>query len=132
MDFGHRLYSLLEENGITQKELADSLNLSPSTLNGYIKNRRRPDASTLIRLASYFNTTTDYLYGITSLKETPSSPYNAKECRLINLYRSIPAEKKPLFIELGKAFAGFKDQMPPEQQTPFPKGNTETRFSHRN
>ena len=97
MNIGHQLCILLEEEGITQKELAEILNLSATTLNGYIKNRRQPDATTLIRLASYFNTTTDFIYGVTSLKEAPTSPYSAEERRLISIYRSIPEDKKSLF-----------------------------------
>ena len=65
MDIGAKIRSLLEQEGITQKQLAESLNISATTLNGYIKNRRQPDAKMMIRLASYFNTTTDYIYGIT-------------------------------------------------------------------
>lgn len=108
MDIGHRLRTLIEEKGITQKELADSLNISTPTLSGYLKNRRKPDAETLIYLASYFNTTTDYIYGMTSSKEPPISPYNAEECRLIHIYRTIPEDKKSLFMETGRMFANFE------------------------
>ncbi len=108
MDIGHRLRTLIEEKGITQKELADCLNISTPTLNGYLKNRRKPDADTLIYLASYFHTTTDYIYGMTSSKEPPISPYNAEECRLIHIYRTIPDDKKPLFMETGRIFANFE------------------------
>ncbi|MCI8530754.1 MAG: helix-turn-helix transcriptional regulator [Lachnospiraceae bacterium] len=121
MNIGHRLESLLEEEGITQKELANTLNLSATTLNGYIKNRRQPDANTLVRLASYFNTTTDYLYGVTSLREAPTAPFNADERHLINIYRTIPEDKKPLFIETGKLFSGFDKNRLAEGQAQFSK-----------
>lgn len=107
MDIGYRLRNLLEEKDITQRKLAKSLNISPAALNGYIQNRREPDASTLVRLASYFNTTTDYIYGVTSLREPPASPYNAEERRLISIYRAIPDDKKSLFLETGKVFSNF-------------------------
>jgi len=32
MDFGNKLRVLIEEQGVTQKELANKLNISPSTL----------------------------------------------------------------------------------------------------
>ncbi len=128
MEIGHRLLSLLEEEGITQKELAKSLNLSPSTLNGYIKNRRQPDATTLIRLVSYFDTTTDYLYGMTSLKEAPSSPYSAEERHLISIYRSISDEKKALFIETGKVFSNFGKNTSINKQVPDTKSKTGTKY----
>ena len=96
MDIGAKIRSLLEQEGITQKQLAESLNISATTLNGYIKNRRQPDAKMMIRLASYFNTTTDYIYGITNLREPLALPYNAQERHLVNLY-----------IETGRTFSNF-------------------------
>ena len=107
MDIGSQLRNLLEEEGITQKQLAEALNLSTTTLNGYIKNRRQPDAKTIIRLASYFHTTTDYIYGLTSFREPMSVPYNAEERHLVNIYRGIPDDQKPLYLETGRAFSNF-------------------------
>lgn len=107
MDIGFQLRNLLEQEGITQKQLAEELNISATTLNGYVKNRRQPDANTVIRLASYFNTTTDYIYGVTTIREPLSSPYNAEEQHLINIYRGMPEDKKPLYIETGKTFSSF-------------------------
>ncbi len=110
MDIGNQLRKLLEQDGITQKQLAEALNISTTTLNGYIQNRRQPDASTVIRLASYFNTTTDYIYGITTLRDPIASPYNADERHLVNIYRAIPEDKRTLYIETGKTFSSFGKQ----------------------
>ena len=107
MDIGSQLRKLLEQDGITQRYLAQALNISTTTLNGYIQNRRQPDANTVIRLASYFNTTTDYIYGLTALRESTESPYNADERHLINIYRAIPEDKRPLYVETGKTFSTF-------------------------
>ncbi len=107
MDIGAKIRSLLEQEGITQKQLAESLNISATTLNGYIKNRRQPNAKMMIRLASYFNTTTDYIYGITNLREPLALPYNAQERHLVNIFRAIPEDKKPLYIETGRTFSNF-------------------------
>ena len=108
MDIGSQLRSLLEQDGITQKQLAEDLNISTTTLNGYVKNRRQPDANTVIRLASYFNTTTDYIYGRTTLRDSSTSPYNADERHLVNIYRAMPEDKKPLYIETGRTFSNFE------------------------
>lgn len=105
MDIGNQLRNLMEENGISQKQLARDLNISATTLNGYVQNRRQPDAKTVIRLASYFNTTTDYIYGITTVREPLSSPYNADKRHLVKIYRGIPEDKKPLYIETGLTFS---------------------------
>lgn len=53
MDIGRQLRNLLDQERISQKELAKALNISDSTLSGYVKNRRQPDAKTVIRIASY-------------------------------------------------------------------------------
>ncbi len=121
MDIGNRLRDLLEEKSVTQKELAKTLNLSATTLNGYIQNRREPDAKTTVRLASYFNTTTDYIYGVTSVKEPQNSSYSAEERRLVNIYRLIPDEKKPLFIEMGKTFLDAGKYRQADGQAPHAK-----------
>ncbi len=107
MDIGTQLRNLLEQDGITQKQLAQALNISTSTINGYIHNRRQPDVKTVIRLASYFHTTTDYIYGLTTLREPLVSPYNAEERHLVNIYRMIPDDKKSLYIETGRTFSKF-------------------------
>ncbi len=107
MDIGNRLRNLLEQDGITQKQLAKDLNISATTLNGYVQNRRQPDAKTVILLASYFHTTTDYIYGITTIREPLSSPYNAEERHLVDIFRGIPEDQKPLYLETGRAFSNF-------------------------
>ena len=93
MDIGLQLRNLLEQDGISQKQLAEDLNISATTLNGYIQNRRQPDAKMVIRLASYFHTTTDYIYGITNIREPYATPYNAEERHLVNIFRGIPDRK---------------------------------------
>lgn len=35
------------------------------------------------------------------------SPYNAEERHLVNIYRGIPEDKKPLYIETGRTFSKF-------------------------
>lgn len=107
MNIGAQLRNLLEEDGIRQKKLAEALNISTTTLNGYIQNRRQPDAKTVIRLASYFHTTTDYIYGLTTLREPMASPYSAEERHLVNIYRGIPEDQRPLYIETGRAFSNY-------------------------
>lgn len=105
MDIGRQLRNLLDQERISQKELAKALNISDSTLSGYVKNRRQTDAKTVIRIASYFHTTTDYIYGLTSVRDPITIPYNAEERHLVNIYRAIPEDKRPLYIETGRVFS---------------------------
>ena len=47
MSFGNNLRALIEERGMTQKELAIQLNIAPSTMGCYVQNTREPDFDTL-------------------------------------------------------------------------------------
>lgn len=104
MDIGTQIRNLIEQEGITQKKLAGELNISTTTLNGYIQNRRQPDAKMAIRLAAYFNTTLDYIFGLTTLREPPVSSYNVEERILVDIYRGLPEELKTLYIATGRTF----------------------------
>ncbi len=66
--FGNRLKSLRIEKSLIQKELADLLKVSPSTIGMYERNQRDPDTDTIRFLADYFNVSSDYLLGLSSTK----------------------------------------------------------------
>lgn len=101
MNFGNRLEILIEENEISQKQLAQKLNIAPTTLNGYLHNYREPDFSTLIRFADYFNVSTDYLLGISEIKKPLIVPLSSDEQRLITVYRTLLPDKQSLLYEQG-------------------------------
>ena len=61
--FGNRLKSLRVQSGLTQAQLADKLNISPSTVGMYEQGRREPDNSTLTKLCHELNVSVDYLLG---------------------------------------------------------------------
>lgn len=61
MAFGDRLLELLEEKEITQKEFAATLNIAPTTLNGYIRNKRQPDFELVKNIAFVLGVSTDFL-----------------------------------------------------------------------
>ena len=99
MDFSVRLENLIEENDITQKELSTELHIAATTLNGYVNNHREPDFHTLIRLARYFDVSTDYLLGLTEAKKPAPSSLNTAEGTLIHLYRTLLPNRQELLIE---------------------------------
>ena len=97
MKFGEILRELLEDNDITQKQLATDLNIAATTIGNYIRGMREPDFEILKLFAAYFNVTTDYLLDFQSGIEKDHS-----EEELLRLYRSLPTDKKELFLEHGK------------------------------
>ena len=61
-----RLADLIKENGLTQKEFAQQLNLAPTTVNNYVKGLREPDLDTIGKFCDFFGCTVDYLLGRSS------------------------------------------------------------------
>lgn len=74
--FSERLKRLRMEKGITQKELADRLHISRSTIAGYESLGKEPDGEKLCALADFFGVSVDYLLGGTDSRE-PISPTHA-------------------------------------------------------
>lgn len=60
--FTERLNQLREEKGIKQSKLAEELGISPQAVSYYM-NGREPNYDTLLKIADYFDVTTDYLLG---------------------------------------------------------------------
>lgn len=72
-----RLKQIREARGKMQKEAANELGIGLSTFSQYETGKREPDYSTLVRIADYFNCSTDYLLGRTDdpnieIKKAPS------------------------------------------------------------
>lgn len=99
MTFSDRLRILIEEQDITQKQLAGDLQIPVSTLGGYVQGTSEPDFQTLVLIAKYFNVTTDYLLGC---QTSDVKSINANE--LLRIFRSLSPEQQELYLEQGKAF----------------------------
>ena len=66
---GKRLKKLREEKKLTQKELADMLDLTPKAISFYELGSREPSGEVLINMARILDTTTDYLLGCSDAKD---------------------------------------------------------------
>ncbi|MFE8697933.1 helix-turn-helix domain-containing protein [Cytobacillus sp. FJAT-53684] len=58
---GERIASLRKKRNLSQYELADRLGFSRGKLANYEQGSRQPDYDTLIKLADFFEVSTDYL-----------------------------------------------------------------------
>ncbi len=101
MKFSNRLENLLEEHNLTQRKLSTELHIAPSTLNGYLRKNREPDYDTLIKISKYFNVSTDYILGVTNIR----NPYNHGECfddkeeELLGIYRELMPKEQEYLIK---------------------------------
>lgn len=62
---GERITSLRESRDIKQNYLADRLGLTKFQLNRYEKGNSKPDPDIIVKIADFFDVTTDYLLGHT-------------------------------------------------------------------
>ena len=65
---GTRIKELRIENSLTQKELADFLNLTPKMISFYELGQRTPPSDIIIKLSEKFGVSTDYLLGKTNFR----------------------------------------------------------------
>ena len=60
-----RLRDLREDNDLTQKALADYLHIRQNTYSQYETGQRQIPIDVLVKLAQHYNTSVDYLLGLT-------------------------------------------------------------------
>lgn len=60
-----RIRDLREDNDLTQKQVADYLNIKQNTYSQYETGARQIPTDTLKALAAFYKTSTDYLLGLT-------------------------------------------------------------------
>ena len=93
MGVGDRIRKILEKKDLSQREFAESLNIAPTTLSGYITNKREPDLGTLKNISLKLEVSLDYLLGV---KEEEGDPIRLddEEWGMIILYRNLEEEQK--------------------------------------
>lgn len=80
MLLNERLRQLRKMNNLTAKEFSAIFNISHSSVSLYESGKRTPSIDLIIKIAQYFDVSTDYLLGVT---DTPYSlmHYNSKKIK---------------------------------------------------
>lgn len=73
MNFGNRLKTLRIKKKLTQQQLADLLGLTKSVISAYENGLRYPAYDVLIKIASIFKVSTDFLLGVEIKREIDTS-----------------------------------------------------------
>lgn len=80
---GEIIKELLEKQGKKQTDLAKYLGVSPNTVNRWIPNEKRegiiPNQKTLVKIAWFFNVSTDILLGTNENKHKTLQDYSLDE-----------------------------------------------------
>ena len=109
MTFGERLKELLEDNDISQRQLANELNIAYSTLNGYINDYRQPDYQQLISISRYFSVSTDYLLGAVNQPATSSASVDENTQRMLYYYQRLNPDMQTLALQTVKNMYDFNN-----------------------
>ncbi len=83
VDFGKRLKELRKASKMTQAELAKRLSVTKSVVSYYELQERTPSPEILIKLASVFHVTTDYLLGIEHKKMLDVSDLSEEDIKFL-------------------------------------------------
>lgn len=71
-EFGDILSELREDRGMTQKQLAEVFHVSNSSISSLETGYRAPSVELLVKLATYFDVTTDFLLGLSDSSTSPA------------------------------------------------------------
>lgn len=71
--FGRKLRKLRKDNNLTQKQLADKLEITKATVSAYETNTKYPSIEVLIKISNIFNVSSDYLLGLSEKTEFQNS-----------------------------------------------------------
>jgi len=95
------LAKLRNQRGISQKIVGEEIGITQQNLSRYEKNVLFIPADMLIRLADYYNVTTDYILGITDEKRVFQGErrFTDRE-QVMELYESLSPKKKKMIREI--------------------------------
>lgn len=83
LDFGKVLRGLREKSGMSQKQLAVRVGVSPESISMYELHERMPKQENLAKIAAVFKVSTDYLLGIEKRKTADLSGLTDEDIEII-------------------------------------------------
>lgn len=109
MQFKDILKALREERGLSQKNIAQACNVSPTCICQLETGVRNPTGSTLVLLADFFGCSIDYLLGreddFGNVHVQGTAPQlTADEKELLDIFRSLRREYKVQILEYTRYF----------------------------
>lgn len=102
-----RIIKLIEENGVTAKKLTSDLEISSSSISDWKKGKGKPSAEAIIKLANYFNVSTDYIL-LGKNKDASIIPSDDSEKKVLSTFRLLNEDNKDIVI--GKMKELLKEQ----------------------
>ena len=112
MELIHNLRELRLEKGLTQRQLAHQLSLSPNIVCEWEKGRCSPSIEALKKLSAIFECSIDFLVGnsddfgnITINQEKKSAELSPDGQELLEIFNSLEREHRAQILEYARYFA---------------------------
>ena len=104
---GEKIKSLRIALGLSQEQLSETIDVAHKSIYRYETGKSLPDTTTLVKLATYFDVSTDYLLGLSCLKKNTERFVNLES---ITKYISTTfrAESYMILITMRHTFGSFQ------------------------
>lgn len=100
-----RLKELRTEKNLTQEEVAKEIGTSQTNIGRWEKGLNEPSSSFVVKLANFFEVSTDYLLGrsddfgnVTVTTASPSAVLTPDEQEILETYRNLPPHRRKTFM----------------------------------
>ena len=93
----NRIQQLLDERGITPSKMHEDLGFANSAMTMWIKRNSKPSADAIVKIADYFNVTTDYL--LTGKERNSENVLSPDEAKLIEQYQLMNDQGKEYILQ---------------------------------
>ncbi len=93
LNFGNKLKELRNQNKMTQQQLAAQIGVTKSVISYYELQERSPSPEILLKLASVFHVSTDYLLGVSKDKALDVSGLDEDDIAVLSSMISLLLKK---------------------------------------
>lgn len=100
-EFKERLSDLMSSQNLSRLQVAKSIGVTSTTINGYFNNNYYPDIKIALRLGKFFECSLDFLFGLSDSRQAKHKNNNSFIDNLDNLL----AQNK---VSIAKAFKDMK------------------------
>ena len=98
--FANNLLYYIETSGKSQKEIAEEIEVSPSTFNEWVKGKKYPRIDKIEKLANYFRIPKSSLIEGKKNNTYDKPTLTEGEEMLLDLFRQVPEESQQMVIEM--------------------------------
>lgn len=92
------LFVIMNEKGISQKQLSEAINTSQGNISDWKSGRAAPTIDKLPLIADYLDVSLDYLLGRADYSAKPASELTNDEIKLLNSYKNLEPYQKELIL----------------------------------